>query len=95
MLKDICLPLNNKKQQHIILNDVKIEKKQGEEEQKKVQNYISIGNIIFIGEKEGLKYFPQRNIQTEISQPQVKKQTSNTKMPVKNKDPKKVENDIA
>jgi len=36
MLKDICLPLNNKKQQHIILNDVKIEKKQGEEEQKKV-----------------------------------------------------------
>jgi len=38
---------------------VKIERKSDKSDASKVQNYITIGNIIFIGDKEGMKYFPK------------------------------------
>ena len=60
----------------MILNDVKVKQKktldENGEETNKVQNYISIGNIIFIGEKDGINKFP-KNIQNFLTIEQNKK----------------------
>ena len=73
VLDDIFLQISPDSKQHMILNDVKIQQKKeldaDGEETNKVQNYISIGNIIFVGEKDGLNTFPE-NIQSYLQKPQ-------------------------